>query len=75
MRAAVADMVPATARGTAYGIFNAAYGLSWFAGSALMGILYEAGVGYLVVFSVGAQLAAVPLLILLVKESAEMGSR
>lgn len=63
MRAAVAEMVPATGRGTAYGIFNAAYGLSWFLGSALMGLLYEIGVVYLIVFSVLLQLLSMPLLV------------
>jgi hypothetical protein len=39
MRAAVAGMIPANGRGTAYGVFNTGYGLFWFAGSALMGVL------------------------------------
>ena len=30
MRAAIANMVPITKRGLAYGIFNTAYGGSWF---------------------------------------------
>ena len=38
MRAAVAGMVPADRRGTAYGTFNAGYGVFWFIGSAVMGI-------------------------------------
>ncbi|NOZ76524.1 MAG: MFS transporter [Euryarchaeota archaeon] len=61
MRAAVAGMVPADRRGTAYGIFNAGYGLAWFVGSALMGALYGVSLTYLVVFSVAAQLASVPV--------------
>ena len=40
MRAAVGGMVPAARRGTAYGVFNSGYGVLWFAGSALMGVLY-----------------------------------
>ncbi len=40
MRAAIAPLAPAIKRGTAYGIFNAAYGLAWFAGSSLLGVLY-----------------------------------
>ncbi|MCI0465821.1 MAG: MFS transporter, partial [Beijerinckiaceae bacterium] len=40
MRAAIAPLAPSVKRGTAYGIFNAAYGLAWFAGSALLGVLY-----------------------------------
>ncbi len=64
MRAAVAGMVPATRRGTAYGVFNTGYGLLWFAGSALMGVLYDVSLPALIVFSVVAQLIAVPLLFL-----------
>lgn len=64
MRAAVAEMVAAEKRGSAYGIFNAGYGLSWFLGSALMGILYDVSVIGLVLFSVAAQLASIPILLL-----------
>ena len=44
MRAAVAEKVSAARRGTAYGVFNSGYGLLWFAGSALMGVLYDVSV-------------------------------
>lgn len=70
MRAAVAGMVPANRRGTAYGVFNAGYGVFWFLGSALMGMLYDFSVLALVVFSVIAQLASIPLLLLIRKEPA-----
>lgn len=69
MRAAIGDMVPATVRGTAYGIFNSAYGLSWFLGSALMGLLYEVGIGYLVTFSVGVELISLAPLVFLRRTS------
>jgi len=64
MRAAVAGMVPAGRRGTAYGVFNSGYGLLWFAGSALMGVLYDVSLPELIVFSVVAQLLAVLVLFL-----------
>jgi MFS family permease len=64
LRAAVADMVPVARRGLSYGIFNSVFGVSWFAGSALMGILYQGSALRLVAFSVSAQLASVPLLFL-----------
>lgn len=64
MRAAVAGMIPRDRRGTAYGVFNTCYGISWFAGSALMGVLYDVSLPALVIFSVVAQLASVPLLLL-----------
>ncbi len=65
LRAAVAEMVPSGKRGSAYGIFNTAYGVCWFAGSALMGVLYQTSALRLVVFSICAQLASIPLLLLL----------
>jgi len=61
LRAAVAGLVPAQRRGTAYGLFNAAYGLSWFAGSALMGMLLESSPCALVMFSLVTQMAAAVL--------------
>ena len=39
MRAAVAGMVRRDRRATAYGIFNTGYGIFWFLGSFLMGVL------------------------------------
>jgi MFS family permease len=62
MRAAVAGMVPAARRGTAYGVCNSGYGLLWFAGSALMGVLYDVSLPALIAFSMGVQLLAVPVL-------------
>jgi hypothetical protein len=64
MRAAVGGMVSAARRGTAYGVFNSGYGLLWFAGSALMGMLYDVSLPTLIVFSVVVQLLAVPVLFL-----------
>ncbi len=64
MRAAISNMVNINKRGFAYGIFNTAYGIFWFIGSALMGILYDISVLYIVVFSVIMQLASIPLLFL-----------
>jgi MFS family permease len=60
MRAAIADMTPSGRRATAYGVFNLAYGVAWFGGSALMGALYARSIGGLVAFSVIAQLLALP---------------
>lgn len=62
LKAAVAGMVPPERRGSAYGIFNTGYGIAWFLGSALMGVLYDRSVAALVVFSVVIQLTAIPIL-------------
>ena len=41
MRAVVGKMVSPNKRASAYGIFNMGYGIAWFAGSAVMGLLYD----------------------------------
>ncbi len=64
MRAIIANMIPMQKRGSAYGIFNAGYGIFWFLGSSLMGMLYGISIMYLVIFSLVAQLLAIPLFII-----------
>jgi MFS family permease len=61
--AAVATMVAADRRPSAYGLFTGAYGLSWFLGSAVMGILYDHSIAAVIAFCVLAELAAIPLFI------------
>jgi len=63
MRAAIANMVPPDKRGSAYGIFNATFGIAWFLGSALMGLLYDVSIPALIFFSMIVQLCAVPILL------------
>jgi MFS family permease len=63
MRAAIAALAPTSRRGTAYGLFNAAYGAAWFAGSVLLGVLYDWSILALVVASVAMQILAIPVLL------------
>ncbi len=63
MRASIADLVPTNRLGFAFGVFNTGYGLFWFVGSALMGVLYDTSVSTLIVFSVASQLISVPILL------------
>ncbi len=72
MRAAVAEIVPADKRGTAYGIFNTGYGIFWFLGSALMGYLYELSMMWVIGFSMLSQFASIPLLMSVRKDPALM---
>jgi MFS family permease len=58
--AAVAPMVPPRLRASAYGLFTAGYGVFWFIGSALIGILYDRSISAVIVFSILAQLSAIP---------------
>jgi len=51
MRAFVGKITDEHQRAHAYGIFNACFGLAWFLGSVVMGVLYEKSLWGLVVFS------------------------
>ncbi len=67
--AAVAEMVPLQRRASAYGLFTTGYGVFWFLGSALIGILYGVSLPVLIAFSVVAELAAIPLFFIVTKQS------
>ena len=73
LRAAIASLVPPERRGAAYGLFNAAYGVAWFLGSALLGYLYDTSLTGLVAFSVLAQLAAIPLFVEVARQTGISG--
>ena len=61
LKAAVANIVPKQSRATGYGIFECAFGVFWFLGSWLLGILYDHSLPAMIALSVAAQLAAIPL--------------
>lgn len=67
LRAFVAEIVAPDRRGAAYGLFGAAYGAAWFAGSVLMGFLYDLALPALVAVSVLSQLAAAFVLLMVRK--------
>ena len=54
------DHGAASRRPSAFGLFTAAYGVFWFIGSAIMGMLYDISLPSVVVFCIVAELAAVP---------------
>jgi predicted MFS family arabinose efflux permease len=58
LTAGVAHLVPETSRARAYGIFSAIFGIAWFAGSSLLGALYDVSLVALVAVSIAAELAA-----------------
>ncbi len=59
MDAAIASFVPQEARARAFGAFSALYGISWFAGSALAGLLYDRSVLVMVAVAMAATLGAI----------------
>ncbi len=68
MRAAVADLTAISRRGSAYGIFNTIYGLSWMLGGAFMGMLYEHSVFSLILLAALFEVIAIPFFLILTKE-------
>jgi predicted MFS family arabinose efflux permease len=67
MRASVAEITHASRRGSAYGIFNFAYGLSWFIGSVIMGMLYDKSIADTIFFSIALEVVSLPLLLIVIK--------
>lgn len=58
LKAAVTTMVPKRSRATGYGIFECCFGVAWFLGSWLLGVLYDRSLLVMVLVSVAAQLLA-----------------
>ena len=63
LKAAVTKMVPKSSRATGYGVFECSFGVFWFLGSWLLGVLYDINIPAMITVSVVSQLAAIPLYI------------
>lgn len=64
LKAVLAAVVPSEKRSTAFGVFDTGFGIAWFAGSAIMGLLYDKSIPALVVFSMALQILALPIFVL-----------
>jgi MFS family permease len=71
LRPGIAQVVSMNKRGTAFGAFNGVYGVAWFLGSTLMGLLYGFSLTTLVVFGLVGQVAAAIMFFRLRKPLAE----
>jgi MFS family permease len=67
LRSGISQVVSMNKRGTAFGAFNAAYGVLWFVGSVTMGVLYDFSLLALVIFGVIVQAGAAMMFIWLRK--------
>lgn len=72
-KATVALMTPTGRRGFAYGCFDLCYGVSWFLGSILMGHYYERSMPAMISLSIGLQIFAIPMLLVVVRRAVELG--
>jgi predicted MFS family arabinose efflux permease len=61
-QAMLTSVIPPQKRSTAFGLFDTGYGIAWFVGSAVMGLLYDKSILAVALFSVVLQLAALPVL-------------
>jgi MFS family permease len=68
--AAVAPMVSPDRRASAYGLFTGVYGIAWFLGSTAIGALFSVSLGAVVAFAVLAELAAIPLILIVRRRTA-----
>jgi predicted MFS family arabinose efflux permease len=59
----IAGVIQASKRSTAFGVFDTGFGIAWFLGSWLMGVLYQKSIPAVIVFSVLSQLVALPVFI------------
>jgi MFS family permease len=62
LQAMLTHVIPPQKRSTAFGLFDTGYGIAWFLGSAIMGMLYEKSILAVAIFSVVLQVVALPLL-------------
>jgi len=71
-KALVADMVPEEKRGTAYGLYNLAFGITVFPASLFFGLLWdEFGMSVAFLTSAGVSLVAVVMLLTIRSENSE----
>ena len=68
--AAVAPMVSPDRRASAYGLFTGIYGTAWVAGGIVIGALFDVSLTAIVVFSMAAEFAAIPLILMVRKRTA-----
>jgi predicted MFS family arabinose efflux permease len=73
--AAVAPMVSADRRASAYGLFTGLCGTAWMLGSVLIGFLIGVSLAAVTLFAVVMQLAAVPFIIAVRRRSRSDGNR
>ena len=60
LQAMLTGVIPPQKRSTAFGLFDTGYGIAWFLGSVVMGLLYDRSIVAVALFSVSLQLAALP---------------
>ena len=68
LKAAVTSMVPKKNRATGYGIFECSFGIFWFLGSWILGVIYSKSLPLMIGLSILAQVMAIPFYLKASKE-------
>lgn len=71
LKAVVTNILPKQNRASGYGIFEFSFGVFWFLGSWLMGVLYDFSMPLLILVSIVGQLAAIPLYLVSTRQHLE----
>lgn len=71
MRAVIAGMSSPDRRATAFGILNAVFGVAWFVGSVLLGVVYDWSVANAAILSLLLQVSAIPILLALISKNTD----
>jgi len=66
LKAVVAKMVPKEKRATGYGIFSSVFGMSWFLGSMVIGLIYGYSLVAVAIFAVISEIIGIILLFVLI---------
>ncbi|MGN1189712.1 MAG: MFS transporter [Candidatus Ornithospirochaeta sp.] len=67
MKSAVASIVPKNMRSTGFGVFETVFGIAWFLGSWLLGVLYDGNIVLMAVVSFVSQILAIVLYLMTIK--------
>ena len=69
LKSAVAKLTSKDKRSLGFGLFEGVFGLSWFLGSMILGILYEASLLALTVVSMAFEIVSIGFYILSIKSN------
>lgn len=64
LKAAITTIVPKQHRSSGFGVFQTFFGIFWFIGSWVMGILYDHSMTCMILFSITAQIISIPFFLL-----------
>ena len=64
LKSAVTILIPKNNRAIGFGIFEFSFGLFWFIGSYIIGVLYEVSLVWLIIFSCGFEALSLPFYLL-----------